>query len=225
LRLLAAIARFQKERGFTPEPALIEQLNTLYEQTTAEELREKVDELASDLMYSRPELAINLVKKTPTETDDESASDWAFARLSVDAALRAKRESAGMTLVAETLQRKIKDPALRQFSRGVSVYLGNYSVLDIQNEVERLSSANEKLFLLRLWCANVRDGKDAADVMEYALRLAISTPEYTPTARDLREIATPLPEITDYEKAAKLIAILDSQKAVIQKLGPTQDYV
>jgi hypothetical protein len=225
LRLLAAIARFQKEGGFTPEPALIEQLNTLYEQTTPQELGEKAVELASDLMYSRPELGINLVERMPTVTDEESANEWAFARLSVDVALRAKQDRAGMSSISETLQQKIKDPTLKEFSTTVSVYLGNYSVSDIQNEVLKLAGPSEKLFLLRLWCVNAHEKKDSADIIEYALRLAVSTTEYTPTAKHLREIATPLPDIADSEKVSKIIAILDSQKAVIQKLGPTQDYV
>jgi len=45
LRLLAAIARFQKEGGLTPEPALIEQINTLYEQTPPRNWERKLSNL------------------------------------------------------------------------------------------------------------------------------------------------------------------------------------
>ncbi|HVS88859.1 MAG TPA: hypothetical protein VHF01_11655 [Candidatus Acidoferrum sp.] len=225
LRLLATIARFQKENGLTPKPELLEQINLLFDQVTPEELGNGAVRLASDLMYSRPDLGIKLAERLPAVDDEDSVSDWTFARLSVDALVNAQKDKVGIDPVSEAFRRRIKNPLARQFSSAVSFMLGTYSVNDILAEVQKLSTPSEKIFMLRLWALYTDDKENSADVIEHALKLVINTSEYAPTAKDLRELATPLPYITDKPKLEKLISTFDTQRGVLKTQGPTQDYI
>ena len=92
LRLLAAIARFQKEKGLTPEAEVVQELGILARQIDPVELGRRCVQLASDLMFCRPDLGIGLIERMKDVSDegDEFHQDWAFAQLSVDALVNAK---------------------------------------------------------------------------------------------------------------------------------------
>ncbi len=177
LRLFAAIARFQKEQGLTVEPEILDQLDMLADQVTPDDFGGQVVSLASDLMYSKPELGIKSAEWTPNDARNESAHDWAFARLSVDAMLSTQRENAGMSGISRGIIEKIKNPQIRQFSAAISFLFRTYSGADILSEVQKLKTPSDKLFLLRLWCLHNERKSDSADIIEYALRLLISTAE------------------------------------------------
>jgi hypothetical protein len=226
LGLLATIARFQKADGLTPKPELLDQISLLFGQTTLDELGNGAVRLASDLMYSKPDLGIKLAERLPAvDDDDEDSSDWTFARLSVDALVNAQKDKVGIDSVSESFRRRIKNPRAREFSSAVSFMLGTYSVNDILAEVQKLSTPSEKIFMLRLWALYTDDKENSANVIEHALKLVINTSEYAPTAKDLRELATPLPYITDKLKLEKLISTFDTQRGVLKTQGPTEDYI
>ncbi|MCU1239599.1 MAG: hypothetical protein JWO71_325 [Candidatus Acidoferrum typicum] len=225
LGLLATIARFQKENGLTPKPELLEQISLLYDQVTPEELGKGAVRLASDLMYSRPDLGIKLAERLPAVANDDSVTDWTFARLSVEALVNAQKDKVGIDSVSESFRQRIKHPLARQFSVAMSFVLGTYSVNDILAEVQKLSTPSEKIFMLRLWALYTGDRENAAEVIEHALKLVINTSEYAPTAKDVRELATPLPFIKDREKLERLISTFDTQRGVLRTQGPTQDYI
>jgi hypothetical protein len=93
LRLLAAIGRFQREQGLSPEPELLEQIEQLIKRVEIGELGNRCYELASDLMYSKPELAIHVIESMGPSGPQDRAFDWALARLSIDAVLSQQRAS------------------------------------------------------------------------------------------------------------------------------------
>ena len=90
---------------------------------------------------------------------------------------------------------------------------------------QRLSSPSDKIFLLREWCKKARETDKAAAVIDYAVHLAIRTTEYSPTATDLRDLASPLPGIKDANLLRPLLTAFDIQKEAARKIGPTQDYI
>ncbi|MDI6814032.1 MAG: hypothetical protein QMD10_10905, partial [Desulfitobacteriaceae bacterium] len=61
--------------------------------------------------------------------------------------------------------------------------------------------------------------------IQYTLDLLVRAGGYAPNATVLWEIASPLPGIEDPYLARELVARFDSQKAVVEKLGPTEDYI
>lgn len=222
LHLLAVIARAKREQGLSPEPELQEQIRQLYNQIDQYSLGDRAIEIACDLVYSNQELAIELVEKATGAEVEEKELDWALAKLSV-AALGADEEQPE---AFENVRGRIKDPQARRFSIEASLMLEEYSADEVIAEVEKNAKAKDRLYLLRRWAMKNREGEDAAKVVEFAFNLAInmSPDEYVP-ARDLRQIASPLPFISDESKAMQLVGGFDGQLGLVERLGPTEDYI
>ena len=126
---------------------------------------------------------------------------------------------------AEEIIHRIKDPSVLGISTAVSLLVGDHSASEVLSEIEKLQVAKDQLFLLRTWAEHTNKPAEAGAVIEDALRLAIRTTEYVPLATDLRQLATPLPAVTDLSHLRALVGIFDTQKATTEKLGPTEDFV
>jgi hypothetical protein len=224
LHLLAIIAKVKLEHNITPEMELMEQIRQLYNQIDKTALGERAIDIAADLFYSHRDLAIDLVEKATASDLSENALDLAFARLSL-AASKAGKERIPSDNTVVDIRSRIKDPELRNFSAAASVLLEEYSAREIINEVEKLDSAVEKMFLLRQWALDNKRRDDACDVIDFALQFAVKTTRHAFNARDYREIVSPLPFISDSTTAKKFVSILDSQKSTVEHIGPTEDYV
>ena len=224
LRLLALIARLQKENGLTPEAALLEQVSQLYQESDPSTLGDNLVEFASDLMHSRVDLAIQLVERARPSVDGDRRRDWALVQLSIEAAGQLNRAN-HFRSAAEDINAKIKDPAALRFSKTIALLVGKYTPSEVLREAQKLQSRADQLFLLQEWAANTREPEKAGDVIEYALKLTIRSTEHTPHATNLCKLAAPLPFLTNLEQLTELIVTFDTQKSTIEKLGPTEDYL
>lgn len=224
LHLLAIVAKAQREQGLAPEPEIVEQIRQLYNQIDLTSLGEQAVEIASDLLYSNANLAIDMVEKATNSGVDENALDWAFAKLSI-VALSANSEQYQTADTVEVIRSRIKDPRARRFSTAASLLIEDYSAAEVIAQVQRLESTDDRLYLLRRWTMDNREREDAWEVVDFALDLAIKTTPYSPNAGVLREIATPLPFLPDELKARQLVSRFDGQKGTVERLGPTEDYV
>jgi hypothetical protein len=83
LHLLAVIAKYRREQGQPAETKLLQQIRTLYDQIDPVSLGECAIDMASDLFYSCPDLATNLVEQTTWTKAGENALDLAFTKLSL----------------------------------------------------------------------------------------------------------------------------------------------
>lgn len=225
LRLLAAVARFQRERGLSPEAELFEQIEQLFKQVDIAEVGEDAVDLAADLMYSRPDLAVQLIDTISAPDSEHRATDWALARLSVEAMLNKHQNLPKFSEGALMVRTRIKDPAALRLSTEISMLMGKYSAAEVIAEVEKLQNVSDKLYMLRRWSASTNDYAGASQVVEYALKVAIASTAFKPTSRDLRELATPLPKVPDTQTIARLVGIFDTQKGLVELSGPTEDFV
>jgi hypothetical protein len=92
-------------------------------------------------------------------------------------------------------------------------------------EAAKLARVEDRLFFLRSWALRNRRRQDAHIVVEHALTIAIRATEYTPNARDFRQLAMPLPFIADDEKRRGLVLTFDAQRGAVETRGPTVDFV
>jgi hypothetical protein len=221
---LAIIARAKCEQGLSPEPVLMEQIQQLYRQIDTTALSDQAIEIASNLIYCAPDLAMDLVERFANTDKDENSLDLAFAKLSIAAISKDNKQIQPRDTI-EDIRSRIKDPKIRSFSATVSLLLSEYSAAEVIADAEKLEGASNRLFLLRLWSLKNPEREDAVDVIDYALNLAISTTAYAPNAQVFCEIATPLPFILDKSKAKQLVSSFDGQNSTIESLGPTKDYV
>ena len=226
LQLLVAIARQQHEKDLTPESAVLDAIEQLVRQVDVSEIQDTLVDIASDLMYSRPDLSIELVSRTAPRTSDDRGMDWAFVQLSAVAEMnRGPSTGRGLHGTADELRSRITDPAARRYSNAIAMVVGNYTVDEILRHVETLESAGDRIFLLRQWCMRTSRAIQSAPIIDYAVHLAIRTTEYTPTARDFMDLAMPLPRVEDVDKLSALITAFDIHRESARQTGPIQDYV
>lgn len=223
LHLLAIIAKMKRKEGLVPETELLEQIYLLYKQINPKSLGRRATEIASDLMWFNPDLAIELIDTAINMQEDEQKNDWAFTKLSILALAANHAETLSSDIVEKT-QSKIRDPKLHKFSQAVSVFFGDFSATEVIARTEKLEMRH-RLFFIRNWALVNQDKEKAADVIDYALDLLIKNTAYTPKTRDLREIAAPLPFVSDKTQARQLVGRFDSHKGAIENLGTTVDYV
>lgn len=225
LNLVAVIARIRRQQGLDVEKELIEQIYQLYDQVEPVSLgSERAVKLASNLVFTVPDLAIDVVERAASAEPGENSLDWAFALLSLPALLANKTEF-GSSNTIETIRSKIKASSASLFSAEYGLLLGGFSADYAIREAEKLDNTSDKIQILRMWTRANRRREDAISVVEYALKLVIKTGTYVPNATVFLELSVPLPFVQDHDKSKHLIGILDSQRQVIERQGPTEDHV
>lgn len=226
LHLLATIARAKCEQGLSPSLELKDQIRQLYNEIDYAALDdERVVEIAEDLIYSEPELAIEMVEEATNANVDENALDWAFAKLAIRASSTTNGQYESVD-TAQNIRSRIQDPELRSFSGAVSLLVGDYRAVEVVEWVgKNLDTVDKRLYVLRRWAMDNREREDAAEVVRSALDLTIQSTPYSPNAGVFRQIASPLPFISDVALARELVDRFDAQKGTVERYGPTEDYV
>lgn len=222
LHLLAVIARSYKEQGESIDESLLAQMRLLYSQLGSTHFDDRALDIAVDLFFSCPDLAVDLIERVSWTDGGENALDLAYMRLSLAASKYAlgRGESADKL---ETILTRIKNPKLRSFTATVAG--GQQNAEEIITEAKNMKATVDQLYLLRYWCVENSEREDATQVMEYSLQLLIGATGYAPNARVLRELATPLSFTEDVGKCRTLVGIFDSQRATLSERGPTEDVV
>lgn len=225
LQLLAAVSRYQKTLGLTAEPGILDAITRLVEQLDPTELGDDLMATASDLMYSHPQLAIKLISHKEQGRSDDRTLDWALLKLSTIASTNSNSSENPLSDTAASIRSKIADPMARSFSTAMAMLIEESSVPQVLKQVKALDSPGDRIFLLRHWCRHTDSPASAAPIIDYAVYLSIRTTEYTPTARDYRDLAEPLPYIDDISVLSSLLVAFDIQKETARTVGPTQDFV
>lgn len=224
LSLLAAIARARAEHNLASDPEVSEQILHLHKIVDYSSLGSVAEEIAGDLVYAHPDLAVDAVNRAAgTVGEGDNALDWAFARLALRAAI-AREKHEHLTEI-ENIATRIKDPIARRISTEASLIFGKRSADEVISQAQGLDGASERLFVLRHWLTANRTNPETGRVLEVALKLAIQATGYSPNALIFRELATCLPYLEDKEKAKHYVSVLDSQMGSLEQLGPTEEFV
>jgi len=222
LHLLAVIARAKRTRALPIEIELSDQIQQLYGQLDRASLGDRGLEIASDLLYTHPELAVELVQESTGKDGPKQRLDLALARLSFKAWVEME---GGMASTHQALRAKVNDPKLQKFLDTVSIFFGGYTAEGVIAEVDDWEKASDRIFTLRSWAVTNAKNKDAAAVVQYALSTILKTTTYTANAKVYKDLASPLIFIPDIEQARAIIGRLDGLKGTIQASGPTVEYV
>lgn len=126
LHLLSVIARAKKTKSLPVELALSEQILQLYRQIDRGRLGDRGVDIASDLLYTHPELAVELVQECTGREGSEDRLDLALATLSLKA-LMGNENGLGMDSTYQALRAKVKDPKVQKFVDTGSLFFGGYS--------------------------------------------------------------------------------------------------
>jgi len=227
LRLLALIARRQKELSKKVDEELVKVIQDLYETTDLLSLGEKIYDIVADLIYAIPNLAIEMIEKSSDNVSEKSINDWVMAKLSmaaIDSNLKEGSSNPTKSRKLEALE-SLNNPKAKKISRAISFLVGNYSSIKVLDEVNKLSDSKEKLTLLRLWLDNNRRNiKDVEKVIDVALSELVSSSSETAVTLDvLKELSFQLPFIEDDVTKKELLKRFDTIESGLIDLGLTKN--
>lgn len=220
LRLLAAVARARREAGLPADPELDLQIRQAYADVEPSVIGRRSMPIAADLMYSYPDLAVEIVEKSRGQ-GGENALDWALVTL----AMQAGSSAPLLRDRLQTVSTRLRDPEAKRFSAQATLVLGDFTAEEAIAEAQRLEHVSDQLYVLRNWSVANRTREDATLVFEYAIKRSIQTTGYAPNALVFRQLAAPLPYTKDIQKVTYFLSVLDSQLGALQALGPTEDFV
>lgn len=223
LKLLAELAKHKKLLNLVTEPEVITQITELYQQIDFRTLGKECIDLASTLLYSCPDLAIDLIEKISDHDPHSSFRDIAYSKLSLNAVI-AKSLNKEASPDVDLLTTKITDPERKQETDAMVGLLADYDANQIIRRVDELQDTSKKLFFLERWIIANQEAAGIEDVVNKAITVIISNAsEEEPSATLVSKIATPLPKIKEMEKLTPLIKLFDSQKNTITH--PTEDFI
>lgn len=198
------------------------QITQLHSQVSTAELNDAAVELAHDLLYVLPDLAVTLISDLGSG-DKDNAYETDLAKVLVRASVSDKLQ--GKDDVLKRLHTTITNPDLRNI---VTVAPAMATALTAERVIEcasRLPKTTNRLFLLREWARSHPNDPNAADVLEHAIDEAIRSVDYTPNCRDANELCRLLGAIVDHSRRLAVISKLDGIKNSFEKYGPTIDYI
>ena len=222
---LAAIVRAHVERGSRPEPNLLTEVRSLAEDVSYSRAPWRAVSVASGIIGVLPDVAIRLVESA-THGSSEMPMDVALATLSL-AARDLARESNEGGHSAEAISSRIQNPSLRSMTAAVALMVGDFGVEELLKQCDKLETNKDRFYLLERWTSTNIRHSEAHKVVSYALELLVRTTDYTADATTVRRLAAPLPGIAEPKPdvANKLLQMIDAQLLMLERKGPSVDYV
>lgn len=226
LKMLSLIARKMKENNQSVETNLIEKIREIYSEVSFEGLKEVVIEIATNLMYSCPDLAIDLVEKS-SQVSGGNMIDWALAQLSISmfkSEFKSNKENVREDIKDE-INSRIKNNHLKNLVKGINYFGKNNSVNDILNLIKTVDKASEKLFFIRNWIIINKQQSGLELLIEESFDIIVKSTEYVANASLMKDLAFGLNGIMNEESITNLIIKFDIFKETIKHRGPSRDYV
>lgn len=227
LHLLSIIARHQKEHNQIMSPELLTQIDNLIMKIDFKKLGERSIDIAKDIVYFNPEVAIQIIEDFTGVEKGENALDHAYATLSLEALDSGTKHSVNNDGV-DIVKSKIKNPNVKNIFKDFAVFLKKYSEFEILNEIRDIDSTTDQLYILSNWAERIETISSDAEVKKvilYAFNKAISNPEYAPNAGIYRKLSSIIIHLKDEDIIKELVGLFDSQIANIIRTGPIDDYI
>ncbi|QDW22360.1 hypothetical protein [Flavobacterium sp. KBS0721] len=223
LKLLTIVAKQRKINNLLDDPDLIEQIKSLYEQIDFTSIKEKGFEIASLLIYTNLQLAIELVEKVTDNNSVNNSLDYAFAYLTLFATEANKKNKTQIADI-DVINSKIENKDVKNITKALRFLSDEYVISDLINSVNNISKFSQKLFILKNWIKNNSEDDDIYKAIKFTLEEIVRTSsENVPNANSLYEIAIPLPKIKDKKEIEDLILLFDAHKNTIDR--PTKSYI
>lgn len=224
LHLMAVLAKAKLSQGLEPEQEIREQIKQLYSEVDSTKLGSRALTIATDLIASEPQLAIEMVEAAAKASGGENVLDIAFAKLSLAVMFKPQGQDSSPTDL-EKITEKIGNQEIKELVAALSKLTINSSAIEAIALAKTMKETSEALFVLRQWAIANKGREDAADVLQYSLEIAISATDYAPNATVWRELSTPLAFLTTTDRVKQLVGMIDAQKTTVERLGPSEDVV
>ncbi len=223
LELLALVAKARERLKMTRDEELSQNVRSLCDQLDLSTLGSRAIDIASELVHTEPDLALSLIERFAGTSGDPQGIDAALVKISLRA-LVDSGDNASYREAATRAKQRIRDPDVKLFSDAVAVLLSETTAVTAIQKAEKLEHKS-RLFLLRQWAMVNRERTDAAEVVTYSLDLVLRQTGQSISARDLREIATPLPYLANGFECRDIVRRLDALKESLGGLGTNEDFI
>ncbi|AGY82970.1 hypothetical protein [Carnobacterium inhibens] len=224
IQMLSLIARRQKEYGKSPSEDIIEEIKLIYQRLDPENLGTKGVEIAADLIYVNPDMAIELVEKAYGIKNEGNSLDKALVAMTM-ASLNKSDEVTIDTTAIGTIKEKLKDPEIKEFFNDFYFFIGKYSPKELLQEIHKINSLNTKVDILASWCESNEDAVDeSVEIVKYIFELITSNNEYKTNAGIYRKISEQL-KVLNIESIKTVLPLFYLNLTEIKLHGPTIEYV
>ena len=169
-------------------------------------------------------MAISLIEHQSPVAADSDKLDWAVVDLSIRALL-SNRKTLQSSNATPSISDEISDIKVREIFDSASIFLSPNTGSEAIAESKKIDRVSDQLLLLRQWLSLHSNSDDAISVVEHTLNLCLATTAYSPTSTFFLDISQPLPYAKDRATVSNLIGLLDGQKELAFRAGPTVDYV
>ncbi|MEI3337933.1 MAG: ATP-binding protein [Clostridium sp.] len=223
LHLLSAISRKYFEINGYVDENLKDDIKLLYKDISKSIKGDEAIKIASDLIFTLPNLAIELIEQRE-DMAKEDKLDYAFAKLSLEAFENKKINESNPELDIQ-LDEKIQNSTIKNLTKNIKKIVENYDFQKLKKEISKLNNIAEKILFLCKWIVNNKKSKDCYNVIMYTLDLIFTCTNYTPKMNIFREITVPLLYMEKIEEIEQIIKRIDEQIRLIKEKGPTIEYV
>lgn len=222
LHSLAIIAKNKVLNDHDVSPELLNQMRSVYSRIDPVLIGANGLSIASELLYSLPDLAIEMADKIIESHNDNFDNEWGITRISLNAIRMDKRIG---SKVFEQVNKTIGQKSSEDLSIHAYLLLGDYDANQIIKKANEISDPLNSLSLLRLWILQKRERNDVTIVLRNALERSIQSSIYSPNAYDYRQLASPLPYLSSEEEIRDFINRFDDLKNRLKQTGPSVEYV
>ncbi len=220
--LLAEFARRTSEQGSTVDPQILSYIRETAAEIDFSELGESAVDLAENLLFVDPDLALKIVDIAIKAEAGPKAKDEAFAKLSVAATLSSNTDRDDLNAKSQS---KISSESLQKLLASLSLIFADFSF----DEIVRTSNTmaiGRRIYFLRSLVAVSGKRENILDVIDHTLDQLIGDTSYTPKARDLADLAIPISAPThDPQRIQNLVRRLEGQIGLIEKGAPSRDLI
>ena len=225
LHLLAVVAAAQKKNLSSVDVVITEQINQLATQIDKNTLGEKGIDIATDLVSTHPELAMELVQGSSQHANEDRGIEFALSSLSVRAGAESPLTAKNSESRGSSLYKVLQDPRAIHFLRAMAKSLEQYSPDEIISEVNKWESKADQIYALRAWITKNSEHEDAGEVVLHGLDAVLRAPTFASSAQTYLDLTVPLPFIGNDQIVMRIVSRLDGLRTTIESTGPTEAYV
>lgn len=219
--LSIAVSTLHQNKQTVPTE-LKEQIRTLTEELSFEDLGELGMEIACHLLPVDFDMATEIVRQVlhgARKRIEGANNEQAIGNL--PSAVAGSRE--GSELGAEKSVELLSNDQARRFADAVAATFEKFSFERIMSFIETIEPANKILVLAR-WLSQNHNHPQAFQIAEKALDIVLGEVSRTPRLQDLREIAEILPSLANSDERETLAKRIEAQIALLGHQGTSEDY-
>ncbi len=222
LHAYAIILRGMISKNLSINEEISEQIDDIYTKIKPSSLGDRAIDIASDLIYSKPEKALDLVKQSLNVTDDPNAIDIAFLKLTIATINKYDKDNQIDSIWC--LQDIFTDKHLNDFPLGFGILKSDMKYSELIKTIDNISDVSTKIQFLSKWTRNNRKKLEAIKVTLYGVKGIIKTTEYSPNARVFYNLCTPTEFIQSCNTLKEVLNIIQGQLPNLKNIGPEEEY-